>query len=110
MRCCAVSSVASSGAARSGRWRSSSAPQAPTCSGASPTRSPKAAGSHRCEPVGKAAFPVLGPSARPTVLAQTTLAAIQGGYLLSTARHDIRPMRTALAAAYAQLRAARLAE
>jgi len=43
-------------------------------------------------------------SARPRTLAQTTLASIQGGYLLSTARRDIRPMRAALAAAYARLR------
>jgi len=50
---------------------------------------------------------LLDRSARPTVLAETTLAAIQGGYLLSTAHHDIRPMRTALAAAHAQLRAAK---
>ncbi len=43
-------------------------------------------------------------SARPRALAQATLASIQGGYLLSTARRDITPMRAALAAAYAQLR------
>ena len=47
---------------------------------------------------------VLQPSARPTALAQTTLAAIQGGYLLSTAHHDIRPMQTALSAAYTHIR------
>ena len=46
-------------------------------------------------------------SARPEVLAEATLAAIQGGYLLSTAHHDIGPMRTALATAYTQLRASR---
>ena len=46
-------------------------------------------------------------SARPEVLAEATLAAIQGGYLLSTAHHDIGPMRTALATAYNQLRASR---
>ena len=46
-------------------------------------------------------------SARPEVLAKATLAAIQGGYLLSTAHHDIGPMRTALATAYTQLRASR---
>ncbi|MCA1709410.1 MAG: TetR/AcrR family transcriptional regulator, partial [Actinobacteria bacterium] len=50
----------------------------------------------------------LNPAARPTLLAQTTLAAVQGGYLLSTARHDIHPMRTALNTAYNQLRASRL--
>lgn len=46
-------------------------------------------------------------SARPEVLAEATLAAIQGGYLLSTAHHDIGPMQTALATAYTQLRASR---
>ncbi len=46
-------------------------------------------------------------SARPKFLAEATLAAIQGGYLLSTAHHDIGPMRTALATAYTQLRASR---
>jgi len=46
-------------------------------------------------------------SARPQTLAETTLAAIQGGYLLSTVHHDIAPMRTALAAAYTELRATR---
>jgi TetR/AcrR family transcriptional regulator, transcriptional repressor for nem operon len=49
----------------------------------------------------------LRPSARPAALAQTTLAAIQGGYLLSTAHHDIRPMQTALSAAYTHIRAHR---
>lgn len=48
-------------------------------------------------------------SARPAVLAQATLAAIQGGYLLSTAHRDIRPMRAALTSAYAQLRTWRAA-
>ncbi|MEJ7753536.1 MAG: TetR/AcrR family transcriptional regulator [Candidatus Limnocylindrales bacterium] len=43
-------------------------------------------------------------SARPAALAQATLASIQGGYLLSTAHHDIGPMRAALTAAYARLR------
>ncbi len=51
---------------------------------------------------------MLDPAARPTILAETTLAAVQGGYLLSTARHEIRPMRTALNTAYNQLRASRL--
>ncbi len=46
-------------------------------------------------------------SARPELLAEATLATIQGGYLLSTAHHDIGPMRTALAAAYTRLRASR---
>ncbi len=46
-------------------------------------------------------------TADPDVLAETTMAAIQGGYLLSTTKRDIRPMRNALAAAYAQLRSFR---
>jgi len=46
-------------------------------------------------------------NARPALLAEATLATIQGGYLLSTAHQDIRPMRTALNAAYARLRASR---
>ena len=50
---------------------------------------------------------LLAPGAQPVLLAETTLTAIQGGYLLSTARRDIRPMQTALAAAYTQLRASR---
>jgi TetR/AcrR family transcriptional regulator, transcriptional repressor for nem operon len=50
---------------------------------------------------------LLAPGAQPELLAETTLAAIQGGYLLSTARGEIRPMQTALAAAYTQLRASR---
>ncbi len=49
----------------------------------------------------------LDDSARPQILAEVTLAAIQGGYLLSTIHRDIAPMRTALAAAYTELRAAR---
>jgi len=49
----------------------------------------------------------LARSAQPAVLAEATIAAIQGGYLLSTAHQDIRPMRTALTTAYTQLRAAR---
>ncbi len=47
---------------------------------------------------------LLGPRAQPVLLAETTLIAIQGGYLLSTARRDIRPMQTALATAYTRLR------
>jgi TetR/AcrR family transcriptional repressor of nem operon len=42
--------------------------------------------------------------ADPEVLAETTMAAIQGGYLLATTKKDIRPMRTALTAAYTHLR------
>ena len=38
------------------------------------------------------------------VLAEEAIAAIQGGYLLSTARRDARPMRNAVGAAYARLR------
>ncbi len=49
-------------------------------------------------------------SARPAALAEATLAAIQGGYLLSTVHQDIRPMRTALTSAYTQLRASRARE
>jgi len=50
---------------------------------------------------------VLAPSSRPRALASTTLAAIQGGYLLSTAARDREPMRSALEMAYSQLRAHR---
>lgn len=50
---------------------------------------------------------LLAPSARPRVLARTMLAAIQGGYLLSTAKGDLEPMRSALEMAYAHLRAHR---
>lgn len=50
---------------------------------------------------------VLRPTSDPGVLAETTMAAIQGGYLLSTTKRDIRPMRNALAAAYAHLRSFR---
>ncbi len=46
-------------------------------------------------------------TADPGVLAETTMAAIQGGYLLSTTKKDIRPMRNALKAAYAHLRSFR---
>jgi TetR/AcrR family transcriptional repressor of nem operon len=46
-------------------------------------------------------------NARPALLAEATLATIQGGYLLSTAHQDIRPMRTALRGAYEHLRASR---
>jgi TetR/AcrR family transcriptional regulator, transcriptional repressor for nem operon len=46
----------------------------------------------------------LQPSTRPATLAATTLATIQGGYLLSTAHHDIRPMQAALSAAYTHIR------
>ncbi len=46
-------------------------------------------------------------SARPEALAEATLAAIQGGYVLSTAHHGVGPMRTALDTAYSRLRASR---
>ena len=49
----------------------------------------------------------LSRSSRPRRLADATMACVQGGYLLSTAEHDLRPMRQSLAAAYAQLRASR---
>ena len=46
----------------------------------------------------------LRPGADPSALADATMASIQGGYLLSTTKKDIRPMRNALQAAYAHLR------
>jgi len=49
----------------------------------------------------------LARSARPDELARHVLSAIQGGYLLSTIRHEAGPMREALDAAYEHLRAAR---
>jgi AcrR family transcriptional regulator len=49
----------------------------------------------------------LRPDADPEVLAETTMAAIQGGYLLSTTKKEMRPMRNSLAAAYAHLRSFR---
>jgi TetR/AcrR family transcriptional repressor of nem operon len=49
----------------------------------------------------------LAGSARPDELARHLLSSIQGGYLLSTVRHDSLPMREALEAAYERLRAAR---
>lgn len=45
--------------------------------------------------------------AEPGELAQTTLAAIQGGYLLSTAERDLQPMARALKLAYTHLRSQR---
>ncbi len=50
---------------------------------------------------------VLSPTTDPDALAEITMAAIQGGYLLSTTKKDIRPMRNALGAAYAHLRSFR---
>jgi TetR/AcrR family transcriptional repressor of nem operon len=46
----------------------------------------------------------LRPDADPSRLAATTLAGIQGGYLLSTLKKDIRPMKDVLAALLAYLR------
>ena len=42
--------------------------------------------------------------ALPAELAQTTLAAVQGGYLLSTAEQDLQPMARSLKLAFAHLR------
>ena len=49
----------------------------------------------------------LRPDADPETLAETTMAAIQGGYVLSTTKKDIRPMRNSLDAAYFYLRSFR---
>ncbi len=46
----------------------------------------------------------LRPDVDVAVLAEEAMAAIQGGYLLSTARRDPGPMRNALGAAYGRLR------
>ncbi len=46
----------------------------------------------------------LRPEADPSWLAATTLAGIQGGYLLSTLHKDVRPMKDALKAILAHLR------
>ena len=46
----------------------------------------------------------LRPNADPSWLAATTLAGIQGGYLLSTLHKDVRPMKDALEAILAYLR------
>lgn len=51
----------------------------------------------------------LSRSADPDELADIVMAAIQGGYLLSAAQQDIRPMRRALSASYATLRSRRSA-
>lgn len=47
---------------------------------------------------------VLRKNAVPAELAEMTLAAIQGGYLLSTARQDVKPMAQSLKHALAHLR------
>ncbi len=46
----------------------------------------------------------LRPDADPSWLAATTMAGIQGGYLLSTLHRDVRPMKDALEAILAYLR------
>ncbi len=46
---------------------------------------------------------LLRQGADPTILAQTTIAIVQGGYLLSAARRDPAPMRNTLAAGFAYL-------
>lgn len=51
---------------------------------------------------------LLSSRAEPADLADSVMAAIQGGYLLATTRKDIRPMRSALSAAYSYLRSHRL--
>jgi AcrR family transcriptional regulator len=48
--------------------------------------------------------------ADPPTLAETTIAIMQGGYLLSAVKRDSRPMRNALTAALAHLRSAAPAE
>jgi len=47
---------------------------------------------------------LLRDDADPDTLAETTIAVLQGGYLLSSTKRDIRPMRNALAIALSQLR------
>ncbi|PZS33914.1 MAG: hypothetical protein DLM61_04465 [Pseudonocardiales bacterium] len=47
---------------------------------------------------------LLSVDARPDELAHTRLAAIQGGYLLSTAEQDVLPMVRALELAFTRLR------
>ncbi|MDK3256629.1 TetR/AcrR family transcriptional regulator [Blastococcus capsensis] len=47
---------------------------------------------------------LLRDDADPDTLAESTIAVLQGGYLLSSTKRDIRPMRNALAIALSQLR------
>ncbi|TQN44013.1 TetR family transcriptional regulator [Blastococcus colisei] len=47
---------------------------------------------------------LLRDDADPDTLAETTIAVLQGGYLLSSTKRDVRPMRNALAIARSQLR------
>ncbi len=46
---------------------------------------------------------LLRDDADPDALAESTIAVLQGGYLLSSAKRDVRPMRNALTAALGQL-------
>jgi len=46
----------------------------------------------------------LAQDADPQVLAETTIAIMQGGYLLTSTKRDVRPMRLALSAALAHLK------
>ncbi len=47
---------------------------------------------------------LLRDDADPHALAESTIAVLQGGYLVSSTKRDIRPMRNALAAALGQLK------
>ncbi|MDQ3384214.1 MAG: TetR/AcrR family transcriptional regulator [Actinomycetota bacterium] len=47
---------------------------------------------------------LLRDDADPDALAESTIAVLQGGYLVSSTKQDIRPMRNALAAALGQLK------
>ncbi len=47
---------------------------------------------------------LLRDDADPDALAEATIAVVQGGYLLSSTKRDIRPMRNALQLALSQLR------
>lgn len=47
---------------------------------------------------------LLRDDAEPDALAEATMAVLQGGYLLSSTKRDIRPMRNAVAIALSQLR------
>ena len=47
---------------------------------------------------------LLRDDADPDALAESTIAVVQGGYLISSTKRDVRPMRGALTAALGQLR------
>jgi TetR/AcrR family transcriptional repressor of nem operon len=47
---------------------------------------------------------LLAQNADPPILAETTIAIMQGGYLLASTKRDVRPMRLALSAALAHLK------